>query len=116
MAIITAAFGKSGDWSDAVRAYIAENFRLFAERVGNLPGVSVMDMQATYLGWVDFRALGMSDAELMKRLIEVAKVAPSPGPAFGTGGEGHLRFNVALPRPTLLTALDRIEVAFTDIQ
>lgn len=116
MAMITAAFGESGDWSDAVRAYIAENFRVFAERIGKMPGVSVMDMQATYLVWVDFRALGMSDAELMKRLIEVAKVAPSPGPAFGTGGEGHLRFNVALPRPTLLTALDRIEAAFTDIQ
>ncbi|NNE89254.1 MAG: pyridoxal phosphate-dependent aminotransferase [Silicimonas sp.] len=116
MAMITAAFSEGGEWSDAVRDYIAENFRLFADRIDALPGVSVMDMQATYLVWVDFSALGMSDAELLKRLIEVAKVAPSPGPSFGTGGEGHLRFNVALPRPALLEALDRIEAAFTDIQ
>jgi cystathionine beta-lyase len=116
MPMIAAAFAESGDWSEAVRAYIAENFRILEERLGALPGVSVMPMQATYLAWVDFSALGMSDAELMKRLLEEAKVAPSPGPTFGTGGVGHARFNVALPRPMLLKALDRIETAFGDIQ
>ena len=45
-----------------------------------------------------------------------AKVAPNPGTQFGTGGEGHMRFNLALPRPTLLDAIGRIERAFTDIQ
>ena len=58
----------------------------------------------------------MSDDELMKRVLEVAKVAPSPGTAFGTGGSGHLRFNLALPRPTLMEAILRIEAAFQDVQ
>lgn len=116
MAMITAAFGQSGDWSDAVRGYIGENFRIFAGRIGKLPGVRVMDMQATYLSWVDFSDLGISDQDLMKRLVDVAKVAPSPGTSFGAGGSGHLRFNVALPRPTLLRAIAQIEDAFKDIQ
>lgn len=116
MAMLTAAFAESGDWSDAVRAYIAENFRIFADRIGALPGLKVMEMQATYLVWVDFTALGIDDKELMKRLVDVAKVAPSPGTAFGDGGAGHLRFNVALARPTLITAIERIEAAFADIQ
>lgn len=115
MAMIQAAFEESGDWLDALRAYIAENFRIFAERIGALPGITVMPMQATYLSWVDFTALGMSDDELMQRILK-AKVAPSPGPQFRTGGEGHMRFNIALPRPTLLEAVERLEAAFSDLQ
>lgn len=115
MAMIPAAFNDSEDWSNALRAYLAENFRIFAERMNALPGVSMMAMQSTYLTWVDFSALGMTDGELMDRLLK-AKVAPSPGTQFGSGGSGHMRFNVALPRPTLLQAIERIEGAFGDLQ
>lgn len=115
MIMIEAAFAESGDWSEAVRAYLAENSRLFAERIGALPGISVMPMQATYLSWVDFTRLGMTDAELMQRLL-AAKVAPSPGMQFGHGGEGHMRFNLSLPRATLLEAISRLEAAFSDLQ
>jgi len=73
-------------------------------------------MQATYLAWADFTGTGLSDADLMHRALHDARVVPSPGTQFGLGGSGHLRFNVALPRPTLLTALDRIEAAFADLQ
>ncbi len=115
MAMITAAFTRCDDWSDAVRAYIAENFRIFFERMNALPGVSVMDMTSTYLTWVDFSDLGMSDKELMERILN-AKIAPSPGTQFGTGGTGHMRFNIALPRPTLMEAIKRLEAAFSDVQ
>ena len=115
MAILCAAFEDSGDWSDAVRAYLAENNRIFTERIGAIPGVSVMEMQSTYLSWVDFSALGMTDEELLERHL-TAKVAPSPGTQFRQGGSGHMRFNLALPRATLLDAIGRIEVAFADLQ
>lgn len=115
MAMVTAAFTGCDDWSEAVRGYIAENARLFAERMNGLPGVSMMPMQATYLTWVDFSPLGMSDADLMRRCLE-AGVAASPGTQFGTGGTGHMRFNVALPRPSLMEAIARLEKAFSDIQ
>ncbi len=110
-----AAFEESADWSAAVRAYIAENFRVFEERVGAIPGVSVMPMRATYLAWVDFNDLGMSDDELISRMLD-AKVAPNKGPTFRHGGSGHLRFNLALPRQTMLEAISRIEAAFSDLQ
>ena len=116
MAMLTAAFTDGADWSNAVRTYIAENFKIFADRIGRIPGVKVMDMQSTYLTWVDFSDLGIDDADLLQRVLTDAKVAPNPGTAFGDGGTGHLRFNVALPRPTLMTAIERIEAAFGDIQ
>ena len=73
MLMTKAALSECADWSDAVRGYIAENFRIFAERIGALPGVTVMPMQATYLSWVDFSALGVTDAELVNRVLD-AKV------------------------------------------
>ena len=115
MAMIRAAFAESLDWSDAVRAYIAENFRIFEERLSKLPGVFVMPMRATYLSWVDFSALGMSDSELKGRVLD-AKIAANPGTQFGEGGNGHMRFNVALPRATLIEAISRLEEAFSDVQ
>lgn len=116
MTIIKAAFTNGHDWMDAARAYIAGNFRIFSERMNAIPGVTVMDMQSTYLTWVDFTALGMSDEELLKRSVQDAKVIPSPGTQFRAGGSGHLRLNIALPRPTMLTAIERLEQAFSDIQ
>jgi cystathionine beta-lyase len=116
IAMTHAAFSEGGDWLDAVNAYIAENFRLFADRMNALPGVSVMEMQATYLAWADFSALGMTDKELLHRVLRTARIAPSPGTQFGIGGSGHLRFNLALPRPTLRKALDRLDATFSDIQ
>ena len=116
MAAIRAAFAESGEWSDAVRAYIAENFRIFADRIGAIPGVSVMEMQATYLVWVDFSDLGMKEKELLDRVLHKAKVVPNPGTQFGMGGEGHLRFNVAMPRPSMMNAIERMEAAFADLQ
>ena len=116
MAMLEAAFTDGEPWLNDVCGYLAENFALLAKRLNTLPGVSVMDMQSTYLAWVDMTGLGMSDDELLKRFVEDARVAPSPGPQFETGGSGHMRLNIALPRATLIEALDRIEAAFSDIQ
>ena len=116
MLAIREAFGACGDWSDAVRAYLAENFRVFSERMNALPGVSVLPMQSTYLAWADFTGTGMSDDELKDRILHKARVATQPGTWFRTGGSGHQRFNLALPRARLVEALDRIEAAFSDLQ
>jgi cystathionine beta-lyase len=118
MAAILAAYGDpaSAEWLDAVTAYIAGNFAIFAERMNALPGVSVMPMQSTYLAWADFNGTGLGDKELMDRVLREAHVAPSPGTQFREGGSGHLRFNLALSRPKLIEAMDRIAAAFADLQ
>ncbi|MEK6215664.1 MAG: PatB family C-S lyase [Boseongicola sp.] len=115
MVMIKAAFTECDDWIDAMQGYLAENFRLFADRMNALPGVSVMEMRSTYLTWVDFTGTGLNDEDLLKRLVAEAKVAPSPGTVFGLGGSGHMRFNLALPRATLEQAITRIEKAFQDL-
>jgi cystathionine beta-lyase len=116
MLMLRAAFLEGGAWSEAVRAYLAGNFAVWRARIGALPGIEVMDMTATYLSWVDFRGTGCSTSEIDHRFAVDARIAKSPGAAFGTGGEGWNRFNLAMPRPRLEEAIGRIEAAFADIQ
>ena len=116
MRMTEAAFTHGADWSVALRIYIAQNFAIWRDRIGAIPGVSVMDMQATYLAWVDFSGTGMTPAEVRKRCVDVARIAPSPGRQFGTGGEGWNRFNIAMPRSIMMEAIERMEDAFSDLQ
>lgn len=116
MLMLRAAFLEGGPWSEAVRAYLAGNFALWRDRIGALPGIGVMDMSATYLSWVDFRGTGCSIDEIDTRIAVDARIAKSPGTAFGTGGEGWNRFNLAMPRPRLVEAIERMEAAFADLQ
>ena len=116
MTIIKAAFSGGHKWMAAAQVYLAENFRFFKERMEGIPGVSVMDMDSTYLTWVSFEGLGMEDEEILRRSVMDAKVVPNPGTQFGVGGSGHLRYNVALPRAKMMDAIERLEEAFKDVQ
>jgi cystathionine beta-lyase len=73
-----------------------------------LPELQVAKLEATYLAWVDATPLGVSSAELARRLEHEAKVKFSPGAIYGEeDGASFLRVNLACPRATLLEALER---------
>lgn len=112
MAACEAAY-KSGDgWVDELVPYLYSNYiymrDFFSE---NLPEARVASMEGTYLGWLDFRAFGLSDDELEKILLTSARVAMTPGRIFGAGGEGFFRMNLACQKTILEEALKRIHSA-----
>jgi cystathionine beta-lyase len=45
-----------------------------------------------------------------------ARICVNHGPTFGTGGEDFLRFNIATPRARVAEAVERLQVAFADLQ
>jgi len=70
-------------------------------------------LEATYLAWVDASAwlarLGLSDDRRWgERLEREARVKLTCGSIFRTGGERHLRFNLATPNSVLKEGLTRI--------
>ncbi|SLN22639.1 Cystathionine beta-lyase PatB [Roseovarius albus] len=112
-----AAYSERGAaYVDELAAYLDGNHRMFLDGMAQIPGVVPMPMQATYLSWMDFTNTGMNMAEVTKRVKQEARVAPSIGAEFGKGGENFLRFNIALPRPLLQEALERLQTAFADLQ
>ncbi|MBC6407703.1 MAG: pyridoxal phosphate-dependent aminotransferase [Rhodobacteraceae bacterium] len=113
----TAAYSLEGaQWIDALMRYLQGNRRLFDETLNAIPGLRSMPLEATYLAWVDFSGTGMAAAEFTRRVEKTARIAVNHGPSFGTGGENFLRFNIAMARDRLRTALDRLGDAFGDLQ
>ena len=112
-----AAYSQRGaEWVDQLRTYLAENSRVFLDGMGQIPGVTPMPMQSTYLTWVDFTNTGMEMSEVIRRVREDARIAPSIGAEFGAGGENFLRFNIGTPRAQVTEAVERLQNAFADLQ
>lgn len=112
-----AAYSPRGaEWVDALVAYLDGNHRVFLDGTGQIPGVRPMPMQSTYLAWVDFADTGMTMDEVLERVHRRARIVPSVGAAFGTGGESFLRFNLGTPRVRVQEAVSRLQEAFSDLQ
>ncbi len=111
----TAAYNGGEEWLDRLLIYLSENKALFDSRINKISGLVSMPLEATYLCWVDYRAFNMSLLEYKKKIESQTKVAASYGETFGSGGEGHLRFNIAMPKKVLDSALDRLQDAFTSV-
>lgn len=113
----TAAYSPEGAaWVDALTSYLDGNRRLFDEGVNAIPGLRSMPLEATYLAWVDFAGTGMTTAEFIGRVQKGARIAANHGATFGLGGESFLRFNLATPRARVEQAVERLRLAFGDLQ
>lgn len=109
---IEEAYNNCEDWLDEAVKYIEQNRDFMIDYIEkNIPGVKMVKPEGTYVGWLDFRGLGLSDEELERLAIEEMKIGFKYGYAFGKGGQGFQRVNFACPRSELLKALQRIENA-----
>ena len=105
-----AAFEKGGPWLAELCAYIAENRRILESILEKeLPQIKLMEGRATYLSWLDVRAVSEDDRPLQKFLKEDAKLFVSAGSAYGAAGRGFLRINLACPKSQLEEALRRLK-------
>ena len=116
LAACEAAYRYGEEWYNGVKAYIRENIsftkKFLEERISK---VKMLEPEGTYLVWVDFRALGLSNRELEDLIIHKAGLWLDSGAIFGAAGEGFQRINVACPRVTLQTALEKIETAVNNL-
>jgi cystathionine beta-lyase len=80
--------------------------------VENEPRIKVIKPEGTYLAWLDFTALGLTDEQIKDRLLNTAKVALNAGTQYGDQGSGFVRLNFGCPLQTLKTACQRICAAF----
>ena len=107
-AATTAAYEGGGEWLDALLVHLRHNRQVLEERLTALiPGAVFSPLEGTYLQWIDLKCLGLSQEQLMKRLSD-AKVFVNDGATFGTGGDGHIRFNLACPTSAIEEAMDRL--------
>jgi aminotransferase/cystathionine beta-lyase len=107
-----AAYDHAEPWLDALLMYLNANDRVtrdcFAEH--KLP-VTISPLEATYLQWLDFTALGLDTRDLQQLMREKAGVFFEEGHIFGDEGRGFERLNLAYPRSVIEEVARRVEIA-----
>lgn len=107
-----AAYSKGSEWRSEMIRYIQGNIDLVIDYChAHLPQIKPVKPEATYMMWLDCRQMGLSAKDLHRFFIEKAGVGMNEGSAFGPGGEGFMRINLACPRSVVEKALKQIDRA-----
>ncbi|MGW1807311.1 MalY/PatB family protein [Streptomyces sp. NPDC002078] len=107
----TAALREATGWLDALLSGLQANRRLLAGLLAeHLPAIRLHPAEATYLAWLDCRALGLGD-DPAQVFLDRGRVALSSGLPFGTGGAGHVRLNLATSPDILTEGVRRMAAA-----
>ena len=111
-----AAFQNGEEWRKAMLQYIEGNI-IFVEDYcrENLPQIKPLRPEASFLVWLDCRALGLDHESLVDLFVNKARLALNDGEMFGKGGEGFMRMNVGTPRAVLKKALDQLKAAIDNL-
>lgn len=101
------------EWLTSLKKYLEENLAFLKEYIAeNLPEIKVIEPEGTFLVWLDFSALNLTDAEINDLIIHKAKLWLDEGTIFGPEGDKFQRINFACPRVVLTECLDRLAEVF----
>jgi cystathionine beta-lyase len=107
-----AAYRHGEEWYDQLMVYLRANISYVREFLKErIPKVKLIEPEGTYLVWLDFRELGLTEGEREDLIIKKAGLWLDSGAMFGPVGEGFERINAACPRSILEKALENLEKA-----
>ena len=101
-----AALREGAAWRAALLAYLRGNARSVEKFVARQPALAMAPVEATYLAWIDARAMGVANPQ---QYFEAAGVGLSDGADFGA--PGFVRLNFGCRSALLDEALARMETA-----
>lgn len=107
-ALIT-AYNDGEEWLEELKLYLLENYNVlsnfFKEK---LPHIPVLPLEATYLVWIDCKALRVSTTEIVENILQEKKLWLNDGAMYGDKEERFIRINIACPRQRLIEGLNRM--------
>ncbi|MBQ7947359.1 MAG: pyridoxal phosphate-dependent aminotransferase [Bacteroidaceae bacterium] len=110
---VAVAYNEGDEWLAQMLQYVEENIAFLDKYLKeNMPKISFIRPQASYLVFLDARELGMPQERLVEFFLKEAKVAMNDGTMFGQEGVGFMRMNLGCPRATLEQALKQIKAAY----
>ncbi len=110
-----AAYNTGEAWLEELLDYLEGNKKYVQKFLTEkFPMIKVIDSEATYLLWIDFRGIAMEQNELETFIIQDAKLWLNDGYTYGQEGSGFERLNIACPRETLKLGLERLEKAINN--
>jgi cystathionine beta-lyase len=107
-----AAFAEGRPWLDAVLRQLDDNRALLTGLLReHLPAVGYVQPEASFLAWLDCRALGLGD-DPAAVFLDRGRVAVARGPRFGRQGEGFVRLNIGTSPELIAEAVRRMAEAY----
>lgn len=107
-----AAYSEGHEWLSDLIDYLNNNINYVIEYCRTfIPEIIPVRPEATYMIWLDCRKLGMPGKELHEFFIRKAGVGLNEGSAFGPGGEGFMRMNLATTNHNVRKAMEQIAKA-----
>lgn len=105
-----AAYECGGNWHEALKAYLDENFAFVKDFLSReLPDAVCYIPEATYLAWVDLGKCLVGVDDLPDFFANRAGVLLEGGNGlFVDNAEGYIRLNLAMPRSIIKTGLERM--------
>jgi len=108
-----AAYRHGEPWRHELLAYLKKNRDTVTEFVRNeMPYLSIPDMEATYLAWINCNKLKLDNPALY--LEKDAGLFLSDGSYFGS--PQHVRFNFGCPHQRVLDGLAKIKASFDKVE
>jgi cystathionine beta-lyase len=105
------AFAEGDEWLDAVLRQLRDNRALLGERLrAELPAVRWTPPDASFLAWLDCRALGLGDDPAAAFLAR-GRIALSRGLDYGREGGGFVRLNFGTSPEHVADAVRRMAAA-----
>lgn len=110
---LIAAYNGGDAWLDALKEHLRENIayvNAFLEKEALL--IIPVKTEATFLIWLDCRALGVSQEALVHFFVHEAKLGLNNGTDFGKIAQGFMRLNVGTSLEVLQEAMQRLLTAY----
>lgn len=107
-----AAYKDGEEWYQHMISYIKGNIAFVYDYLKNkIPKVHMQKPEGTYLVWLDFRDLHLTENVLQQVIEDKAGLWLDCGQMFGSAGKGFQRMNIACPRSVLKQALEQLQSA-----
>jgi aspartate aminotransferase len=106
-----------GPW-EPVEQMVAEFRRrrdVIVAGLNDIPGISCLQPQGAFYVFPNITGTGLASAQLATQLLTDAGVAALSGTAFGTYGEGFLRFSYANSVENIQAALEAVRVQLAEV-
>jgi cysteine-S-conjugate beta-lyase len=111
------AYSEGLEWLNALLYYLNSNAGYVMDFCRQfIPEIISIRPEGTYMIWLDCRRLHMSGTELQDFFVKNAGVGLNEGSAFGPGGEGYMRMNLATTRQVVEKAMDQIKMAVSSLK
>jgi len=109
-----AAYTRGGAWLDQMRTYVwANKSRLTDFARQQLPQMTVIPSQATYLSWIDCTRLAPDADHFARFLREQTGLVVNAGRMYGPNSAAFIRLNLACPQALLDDGLHRLARGLT---